>query len=312
MRSEFLDSHPSSYRDPAGYVYLQDGVFKRAVTRKGRQDYDLFISSGLYDDLLNNSLILPHREEHDGVHASPEIYKTLVPEQLAFVSYPYEWCFSQYRDAALLTLEIQETALRHGMSLKDATPFNVQFKGPFPVHIDTLSFERDTGQPWVAYNQFCRQFLAPLLLMGWQIAATYEFQPGPLLAWGNLFYYGDLSAFEKDASSTLRTLEQWFNTSLPFERNASRTAAAFHVRVFPRYFNGLRADGLKQWNGNLLREFRITERVRFQVRADAMNLQNRSQMATPELSPTSTNFGRITSQTSSLNRFYQIQGRIHF
>jgi len=150
------------------------------------------------------------------------------------------------------------------------------------------------------------------ILGGWQIAATYEFQPGPLLAWGNLFYYGDLGTFEKDATPTPRTLEQWFNTGLQFERNSTRTAAAYHVRVFPRYFNGLRADGLKQWNGNLLREFRIVERLRLQIRADAMNLQNRSQMSGPDLSPTSTNFGRITAQTSSLNRFYQIQGRIQF
>ncbi len=147
---------------------------------------------------------------------------------------------------------------------------------------------------------------------GWQIALTYEFQPGPLLSWSNLFYYGDLNTFERDATSTPRTLEQWFNTGLPFERTSTKTPAAYHVRVFPRYFNGLRADGLKQWNGNLLREFRITDRLRFQVRADALNLQNRSQMSGPELSPTSTNFGRITSQTSSLNRFYQFQGRIQF
>ncbi|HOL70853.1 MAG TPA: hypothetical protein PKW45_05360, partial [Bryobacteraceae bacterium] len=141
---------------------------------------------------------------------------------------------------------------------------------------------------------------------------TFEYQPGPLLSWGNLFYYGDISTFERDATSGTRTLEQWFNTDLPFERTSTRLPAAFHVLVFPRYFNGLRADGLKQWNGNLVREFRITERVRFQVRADAINLQNRSQMAAPDLSPTSTNFGRITSQTSSLNRFYQFQGRIQF
>jgi len=150
------------------------------------------------------------------------------------------------------------------------------------------------------------------ILGGWQIALTYEFQSGPLLAWGNIFYYGDLAAFEKDATSTPRTLEQWFNTNLPFERNSARTPAAYHVRVFPRYFTKLRADGLKQWNGNLMREFRITERVRLQLRADAMNLQNRSQMAAPDLNPLSTNFGRITSQTSSLNRNYQLQGRIQF
>jgi len=147
---------------------------------------------------------------------------------------------------------------------------------------------------------------------GFQIAATYEFQPGPLLAWGNIFYYGDLNSFEQEASSGTKSLEQWFNTGLRFERNPSLLPAAFHNRVFPRFFNGLRADGLSQWNANVVREFRIVERLRFQVRADALNLQNRSQMAGPDLSPTSTNFGRITSQTSSLNRFYQIQGRLQF
>jgi hypothetical protein len=147
---------------------------------------------------------------------------------------------------------------------------------------------------------------------GWQMALTYEFQPGTLLSWGNLFYYGDLSTFENDASSGTRTLDRWFNTGLQFERNASNLPAAYHVRVFPRYFSGLRADGLKQWNGNLVREFRIVERLRFQVRMDALNLQNRSQWNPPEVSPTSTNFGRITSQTGSLNRFYQIQGRLQF
>jgi hypothetical protein len=166
--------------------------------------------------------------------------------------------------------------------------------------------------PFGKGRSFLRNGIPNHILGGWQIAATYEFQPGPLLAWGNIFYYGDLKAFEKDASSGIKTLDQWFNTGLQFERNASNLPAAFHVRVFPRVFNGLRADGLNQWNANLLREFRIKERFRLQVRADALNLQNRSQMSAPEVSPTSTNFGRITSQTSSLNRFYQIQGRIQF
>ena len=166
--------------------------------------------------------------------------------------------------------------------------------------------------PFGKGRAFLRNGVLNHIFGGWQAALTYEYQPGPLLAWGNLFYYGDLSSFEKDASSGTRTLDQWFNTSLPFERNSSRLPAAYHVRVFPRYFNGLRADGLKQWNGNLLREFRIVERLRFQVRVDALNLQNRSQMSAPDRSPTSTNFGRVTSQTSSLNRYYQIQGRLQF
>lgn len=150
------------------------------------------------------------------------------------------------------------------------------------------------------------------LLGGWQTAATYEFQSGPLLGWGNLFYKGDINSFEADATSGGKTLDQWFNTNVPFEKVAANQPAAFQTRVFPRFFNGLRADGLSQWNGNLLREFRIGESIRMQFRADAINLQNRSQMSGPDINPVSTLFGRVTSQTSSLNRFYQVQMRLQF
>lgn len=150
------------------------------------------------------------------------------------------------------------------------------------------------------------------ILGGWQLATTYEFQNGTLLAWGNLFYNGDVNGFEAAATSGTKSLDQWFNTDVPFVKAAASQPAAFHTRVFPRYFNGLRADGLSNWNGNLLREFRIVEGIRLQIRADAVNLQNRSQMNPPDVNPVSTNFGRVTSQTASLNRFYQVQARIQF
>jgi hypothetical protein len=150
------------------------------------------------------------------------------------------------------------------------------------------------------------------VLGGWQVAATYEFQNGPLLAWGNIFYKGDLSTFADDVTSNSKNWDQWFNTSLPFERASANQPAAFQARVFPRFFNGVRADGLNQWNANVLRRIRIKERVSLELRGDFINLQNRSQVNPPDLSVTSTNFGRITSQTSSLNRFIQIQARLQF
>ena len=166
--------------------------------------------------------------------------------------------------------------------------------------------------PFGRGRAFFQQGAMNHLLGGWQVAFTYEFQPGPLLAWGNLFYNGDINGFEAAASSGDQTLNQWFNTSVPIERVAANQPAAFQTRVFPRFFDGLRADGLNQWNVNLVREFRLNERVKLQFRGDAINLQNRSQMNPPDLSPTSTNFGRIISQTSSLNRMYQVQARIQF
>ena len=99
----------------------------------------------------------------------PDAYKLLRPRQVPFISYPYEWCFSQWRDAARTTLRIQELAIEHGMILKDASAFNIQFLDGTPVLIDTLSFELlGEPQPWVAYGQFCRHFLAPLALMSYR------------------------------------------------------------------------------------------------------------------------------------------------
>lgn len=70
------------------------------------------------------------------------------------------------KDAALLTLEIQRIALKYGMSLKDASAFNIQFLNGKPILIDTLSFEKyEEGKPWVAYRQFVEHFLTPLSLM---------------------------------------------------------------------------------------------------------------------------------------------------
>jgi len=83
-----------------------------------------------------------------------------------FISYPYEWSFGQLKDAVLVTLAIQKRAMKAGMSLKDASAYNIQFYRGKPILVDTLSFEAyREGEPWVAYRQFCQHFLAPLALM---------------------------------------------------------------------------------------------------------------------------------------------------
>lgn len=155
----------ASFRDPAGYVLRDSGVYKRVVTFRGKADYDLLVSSGLYEDLTERRLLVRHDEEAVSPREFPGLYKLVVPEQIRHPSYYYEWSFGQLRDAALLTLQVQALALRHGMSLKDASAFNVHFRGPEPVFIDTLSFEANRGGPWVAYGQFCTNFLGPLALM---------------------------------------------------------------------------------------------------------------------------------------------------
>jgi len=154
---------PSSYRDPAGFVVYDSGVFKRVVTSRGLKDYREFIKSGLYEDLVSCDLLISHYEEPLANSALGELL--LVPEQIPFISYPFEWSFDELRDAALVTLKIQQRALARGFMLKDASAYNVQFLASRPVFIDTLSFTRYEGGPWPAYEQFCRHFLGPLFLM---------------------------------------------------------------------------------------------------------------------------------------------------
>ena len=90
-------------------------------------------------------------------------------ERVPFVSYPYEWPFSMLKDAALLQLELNRRALRADLALKDASPYNVQWRGTRPVFIDVGSFERlRADEPWAGYRQFCMLFLYPLMLQAYK------------------------------------------------------------------------------------------------------------------------------------------------
>ncbi|MGB4844119.1 MAG: hypothetical protein WBP16_06625, partial [Ferruginibacter sp.] len=156
----------SSYRDTDGFVFEQQDKIYRYVHPRYQQHYDRLMNSGLYDELIKKGWLIAHQEIEDITAFGFTKGKVLLPEQLPFISYPYEWSFDMWKDAALLTLQLAAASLKKEMSLKDATPFNIQFVNGRPVFIDTLSFENYTaGKPWVAYRQFCECFLAPLLLM---------------------------------------------------------------------------------------------------------------------------------------------------
>jgi len=156
----------ASFRDPSGFVFRRDGRLYRQVNLFHADDYDRLMASGLYETLTRQGLLVPHVEVVEDPADPTCAYKVLRPESVGFISYPYEWCFGQLRDAALLTLAVQRRALELGQTLKDASAYNVQFSRGKPIFIDTLSFEEyREGEPWVAYQQFCRHFLAPLALM---------------------------------------------------------------------------------------------------------------------------------------------------
>jgi len=142
----------SSFRDPAGFIFEKDGELYRQINYNYRDDYNFFLQSGLYQDLVAKKYIIPFEEIKQ---EQKDFYRIIKPQKIDFISYPYEWCFSQYKDAALLTLKIQKEALLKGMTLKDASAYNIQFLDNNPIHIDSLSFEKLAAQrPWRAYMQF--------------------------------------------------------------------------------------------------------------------------------------------------------------
>lgn len=151
----------ASFRDPAGFIYYKDDAVYRRINKCYFRQYRHLMNSGLYDELIRLGYLIKHRQviENDN-------YIVLEVEKVPFISYPYEWCFCELKDAALLTLNIQLIALKYGMILKDASAYNVQFVGKKAIFIDTLSFDfYEDNSPWGAYGQFCRHFMAPLLLM---------------------------------------------------------------------------------------------------------------------------------------------------
>lgn len=156
----------ASFRDPSGFVFWQDGVLYRQINQIYRSHYERLIGSGLFERLVREDLLIPHEECGVAPPQPEQAYCVIQPAQIAFVSYPYEWCFSQLKDAALATLRIQALAIEHGMSLKDASAYNIQFHLGRPTLVDTLSFEPyQEGRPWIPYRQFCQHFLGPLALM---------------------------------------------------------------------------------------------------------------------------------------------------
>src|SRR5690349_15249113 len=106
--------HPASFRDPAGFVFEYEGKYYRQVNQRYASCYGLLMSSGLYDALVKEKKLLPHTELDKNLTGDARWYKTLLPQQLSFISHPWEWCFGQWKDAALLTLSLVRQSVAKG------------------------------------------------------------------------------------------------------------------------------------------------------------------------------------------------------
>ena len=157
---------PASFRDPGGHVYVVEGEIFRTVMPRARADYEFVRSTGVLQRLSERSLVIPAAEvPPERARGTSDAAYLLRHPAIPFISYPYEWSFPALKAAALLTLDVHLDALEHGVTLSDASAYNIQFQGPRPVFIDYLSFRKyREGEFWVGHRQFCEQFLNPLLL----------------------------------------------------------------------------------------------------------------------------------------------------
>lgn len=153
-----------SYKDPSAQVVLINGEYYRYIYVRYKEEYDHLMQSGLYRELTNKNLLLAHKEIK--IDQNSKIYKILSPDQIYFKAYPFEWSYSQWKKAIIAFLDINIIAVEYGMILKDATPFNFYFQSGEPIMFDTTSFSFfHNNDKWLAYKQFCEEFLSPFALM---------------------------------------------------------------------------------------------------------------------------------------------------
>ena len=163
-----------SFRDPSGRVYHLDGLGAHRVVRglsaTAASTTERLLSESFIQRLIANgdmvkTTLLPHDDPVASRIVGMGWAAAVEHEPLEFLTWPYEWPFSMLKDAALLQLRLLDTAVRNGWILKDATPFNIQWKQARPVFIDTPSFVPwSAGEYWQGYRQFCSTFLTPLLI----------------------------------------------------------------------------------------------------------------------------------------------------
>ena len=203
-----------SYKDSAARVVLQEGVYYRYLFNEYKKEYDALMQSGLYEALIDKGYLISHSEiDYEG--GDSNVYKLLVPEQIHFQSYPFCWSYSQWRKAIITYLEINKIALSYGMILKDATPFNFFFKEGRAILLDTSSFEFfKEGAPWLAYKQFCSEFLSPIALM------HYNGQ-----IWSGMVK-ANLKGLPLNFVSKQLPLKSWFNLS-----------CLLHIHMHAKYAN---------------------------------------------------------------------------
>jgi hypothetical protein len=187
--------------------------------------------------------------------------------------------------------------------------------------------------PFGKGRQFVQHGPAQYIIGGWQLSWVYQYQTGAPVSWGNLFYYGTVDqivqALDESATHAANSKQEYSNAAVyspvfnsadsatapipagfvGFEGRTALQPGSYQSREFPQYVNALRADPIRSWDVKIYRRFLIKERFNFNLGVDALNLTNHVQFGGPSLSPTSTNFGAVTSQANGAR---QLQMNVRF
>ena len=169
---------PASFRDPDSTVLHAGTEVLRRLSPAAAEDWRMLAKTTFFRDRVGNGEIVT-TEEVDAAARGDITDAVSWPlvlrhDRIPFISYPYEWSFSQLQDAAALHIDLLLDALGEGMTMKDGYAYNLQFRGAAPVFIDIGSFEHYRGGPWPGYRQFCQTFLFPLML---QAHKNFSFRP---------------------------------------------------------------------------------------------------------------------------------------
>jgi SAM-dependent methyltransferase len=193
-----ISADPGSFRDPASQIFLDDSRVLRTLDERGLDAWRVLAGTAFFEKAVADRRVIASTEIGNPPAGSAG---ALEHPRLSLITYPYEWTFSMLKDAALLQLDLLEGALGSGLTIKDATPFNIQFVDGRPMFIDIGSFERyRSGEPWIGYRQFTRQFLFPLMLRAW---SGVPFQP---------WMRGDM---EGPTAAHIRSLLPWWRRIQP-------------------------------------------------------------------------------------------------
>jgi hypothetical protein len=135
------------------------------------------------------------------------------------------------------------------------------------------------------------------LVGGWQLNVIFQYQSGAPLEFGNVLFYGDIKDIRLAGDE--RGVTRWFNTDA-FEKVSNKQLVS-NIRTFPNRFGGIRAPASSAWNASAVKNFRINDRFRMQLRGESYNAFNQRDLGAPNMTATNTAFGQITTTLADSN-----------